>query len=217
MYKLIINEIRYFKLSLILVGLLLLIFTIFALSNTLIFQQVFFLKKFFWSMIVGLGTYGLVFFIWMQRVKEKHERIHNLLPVTNRKKSLNRWLFAILPFSLTLIYVQLLQFFLTEDWIISVGRISAQIGFLSMALASMFLVRDLWFVKINHGELFRIFIGAIIIMIATLGAIGITQVFSYKNIKPFYVHEEELLFFVWGLIISAATIFAYRKRKSYLE
>jgi hypothetical protein len=168
-------------------------------------------------MVIGLGSYGIVFILWSQRVKEKHERMIYLLPISLNSKRWGRWIFAILPFLFVMIYIQTLHFFLSEDWNVHVGRISAQIGFLSMALASIFIIRDYWFIANNKGDLYKIIVATLIITVSTLGAIFITKIFSYDIFPPLYIHQEELMFFVWGIIISSIALLFYSKRKNYLE
>jgi len=217
MYRLIKSEIDYFKIPLTGILLLLLLFTVFSLGNIKLFAQIVFLKKYFWSMIVGLGSYGLVFFLWMQRVKEKHERMLFLLPTEMKIKGSSRWIFAVLPFTLVMVYIQILHFFLSDDWNLHIGRISVQIGFLSMALAAIFIVRDFWFLKSNKSEMYKIFIGTVIFILAAIGAIIITRIFSYDIVPPLYIHQEELKFFLWGILISSLSLIIFRRRKNYLE
>ena len=217
MLKLIKNECNYFKAPLAAILLLLLIFTFAAFNNIQLFNQIPFLKKYLWSMIIGLGAYGIVFFLWMQRVKENHERILFLLPTSLKVKKWSRWLYAIIPFTLVMIYIQILHFFLPEIWKVHIGRISAQIGFLSMALASIFIVRDIWFVKAGDSQLYKILIGIIIFAVTAAGALLIIVIFNYDIVVPLYIHQEELFFFLWGIIVSAISLITYEKRKAYLE
>ncbi|MDX1699809.1 MAG: hypothetical protein R3250_04275 [Melioribacteraceae bacterium] len=217
MFKLIKNEIEYFKIPLLAILFLLSMFTLFALYDIELFSDVEFLKKYLWSMIIGLGSYGLVFILWSQRVKENHERMIYSLPIKINSKRWSRWIFAILPFVFVMVYIQILHFMLSGDWTLHVGRISAQVGFLSMALAGIFIVRDFWFVKQNKGHGYKIFSGSVIFIIAVLGEIVINRIYSYNIITPFYIHQEELMFFTWSILFSSFSLVLYSKRKSYLE
>ena len=70
MLKILKAEIEYNKTLLVVMLLLPLSFTIFALNDVKLFPQIYFLKKYFWSMVIGLGTYFLVYVIWTVRKKE---------------------------------------------------------------------------------------------------------------------------------------------------
>lgn len=217
MIRLLKTEIGYFKAPLWGIVILLLVFTIFALNSIELFGNIVFLKKYLWSMVIGLGSYGLVFVLWMQRVKERHEQIHSLLPLSLKTKKWSRWIFAIMPFTLAMLYIQATHIFLSSEWVVHVGRISAQIGFLSMALASMFIVRDIWFVKTGRNASYKILVASIVVIIAVIGTLLIMQFFNYNIVGPLYIHQEELMFFIWGILISAFSIITYGKRKEYLE
>jgi hypothetical protein len=168
MYRLIKIELNYFMTPLLTIIVLLLAFTLFALGDIKLLSDVVFLRKYSWSMIIGLGSYGLVFILWAQRVKEIHERMIYLLPVSINSKRWGRWIFAILPFSLVVIYIQLFHFFLPDEWNLHIGRISAQIGFLSMALACIFIIRDYRFIEQAACDIRKLLVAAFIILIATL-------------------------------------------------
>jgi hypothetical protein len=88
MYGLIKIELKYFKIPLFVIVLLLLLFTIYAINDVQVFSDIEFLGKYFWSMVIGLGSYGIVFILWSQRVKEKHERMIYLLPISLNSKRL---------------------------------------------------------------------------------------------------------------------------------
>jgi uncharacterized membrane protein YqjE len=106
MITLIKTEVKYFGLQLVLILLLLLAFTAFSLNDIKIFVQIYFLKTYFWSAIIGLGVYGLVFIIWSIRKKEMRERVHALIPMSVKSISISRWLFGIIPFVLVGFYIQ---------------------------------------------------------------------------------------------------------------
>jgi hypothetical protein len=217
MYKLIKYEILYNKQSLLLLAVLTMTFTLFALINIVIFKEIYFLEKYSWSALVGLGAYGIVFYIWSLRVKEKREIYHCLLPVALKKVSIGRWIWAILPFVTVLIYLQLLHFILSDSWQVHIGRISAQIGFLSMFLAALFITRDIRFIIKKKNDWAFLSVGFFIFLITALGAILIIMLFNYEIVKPLYMHDEELLFFIWGLFISAWSTKLFVERRSYLE
>jgi hypothetical protein len=217
MLRIIKTEMDYFKVPLAAILVLLMFFTLFAFNDIQVLSKNDFFKKYFWSMIIGLGSYGIVFLLWMQRVKEKHERIMALLPISLKTKKWSRWIFAVLPLTTAFIYIQLLHPFLPENWKIHVARISAQIGFLSMALASILIIRDIWFIISTRRELFKIFTGAVIIIFTAMGAFIITFIFNYDIVEPLYVHQEEFFFFLWALLISLSSLITYGMRKNYLE
>lgn len=217
MYRLIKIELEYFKVPLFAIVLILLSFTYFALNDIRLFSEIDFLKKYFWSMVVGLGSYGLIYYLWTQRVREKHERMIYLLPISLNSKKWSRWIFAVLPYLFVMIFIQILYSFLPEDWNQQIGRISAQVGLLSMALAGIFIIRDYWFTEQQRGESFKVVVASAIILIAAIGAVAIIRISSYDIIPPIYIYQEEMMFFVWGIIISSMALLFYVKRKNYLE
>lgn len=217
MLRILKTELSYFIVPLLGITLLTLFFTICAAINFQIFINIEFLHKYSWAILLGLGSYAIVFFIWMNRVIEKHEMIISLLPRTNRNKSFNRWIFAVLPFVVLIIYLQFIHFFLNEYWNVHIGRISAQIGFLSMALSAIFITRDLWFVKHEKDDLYKYLIGLLVFFMAAAGAIFIIYIFNYTLVEPLYFYQEELMFLIWGILISSISLISYKNRKNYLE
>ena len=86
-----------------------------------------------------------------------------------------------MPFTLVMAYIQILHFFLSAEWTVHVGRVSAQIGFLSMALAGIFVVRDIWFVRTGRNVSYKIIAASVVVIIAVIGAILIMNFFNYKS------------------------------------
>ncbi len=109
MYKLFKSEIEYFILPVIIVVMLPLSFTFSALNDLKVFTEIYFLKKYFWSTVIGLGIYGLVFIVWSIKKKELRERVHALIPMSVKSISISRWLFGIIPFVLVGFYIELLR------------------------------------------------------------------------------------------------------------
>jgi len=216
MYKLLKSEIQYFKLPLAIIVLLPLIFTVFALSNILLFENIYFLKKYFWSMIVGVGTYALVFIIWSLRKKEMREREHALLPITLNNLSFFRWVFGIAPFVLIGSYIELLRNVLPSQQLIFIDRINGQLGMMFIALAAVDLVINTWIALESKRYDKRVIYSFILIVALIILSFGIIYSVSASLIKPLGFGGEEIVFFIWGIIISVFDVFVFAKRKLYL-
>ncbi len=217
MLKIFKYETEYFKLLIIVIAVLPLIFTVFAMNDFLLFQQVYFLKKYFWSVVVGLGIYAFVFMIWSLRKKELRDRKHILLPVSLKKIAFSRWIFGVAPFILTFFYLEIIRFCLPEQQIIFVERISGQLGLLFIFLAALDLLINASF-AINQNSILKqkIFLAGILLMLL-ISTIIVSNLVSDSGIKPFPNGGEELFFFIWGLIISIIDVFVFAKRKSFLR
>jgi hypothetical protein len=214
MWKIFLSELEYHIKLLGIVLLLISAFTLSAIFNFQVFTTLEFLRKYFWAIFVGLGTYLLVYLIWMQRTKEIREQLMFKLPVSAAKIAILRWIFAAVPFLFVMIFIQILQLFLNEEWNIQIGRISGQLGFLAIFLSILFISRDLLFVIKNSVH--RTIIMLLGSVLGVFGIVAIIKFASYELAFPLYIHWEELLFFLWGIFISLGSIFTYQIRKSYL-
>ena len=75
------TEIEYFWIYLLIIVLLLLGFTVFELNNIAFFSDIYLFKKYFWSMVIGMGAYIIVYIIWVMRKKELRDRFNIILPL----------------------------------------------------------------------------------------------------------------------------------------
>ncbi len=213
MYRLLKTEINYFKLHLSVIVLVSLIFTICALNNIKLFPQIYFLEKYFWSVIVGLGIYALVFMIWSMRKKEMRERQHALLPISINKLTFTRWLFGVSPFILVGFYIEMLRSILPSQQLIYIERINGQLGMMFIALVGFDLVINSWFALQSKRYDKRLIYTVILSIALIILSFGVIYIVSASIIKPFGFGGEEIFFFIWALIISLvdATIFTKRK------
>lgn len=216
MYKLLKSEIQYFKISLAIIVLLPLAFTVSALSNILLFENIYFLRKYFWSMIIGVGTYVLVFIIWSMRKKEMREREHALLPITLNSISFFRWIFGIAPFVLIGLYIELLRSVLPSQQLIFIDRINGQLGMMFIALVAVDLVINAWIAIESKRYDKRVIYSFILIVALIILSFGVIYSVSVSIIKPLGFGGEEVIFFIWGIIISVFDVIVFTKRKLFL-
>ena len=71
MWNIIKSEIFYAKSKLVVGIIILLLFSGFALLNIQLLEGTNFIGKYFWAILVGLGTYILIYSIWFIKIKDK--------------------------------------------------------------------------------------------------------------------------------------------------
>ena len=196
---------------------LLMAFSIFALLDIKVFEGSSFIGKYLWAIFVSFGTYILVYLIWQIRIKEKRDRYHSQLPLSVNTISTARWMFAVLPIFSVIAFLLIIQSVLNIFWQIHISRIVGQLGLFSVLLAIIFLMLDLLSIYQNKGELFK---GVITFLLSTLAALGIFIVIVLTSpllFEPIIPNKGEVLFFIWGIILSSASLIFYKRRRSILE
>jgi hypothetical protein len=217
MITLIKTEVKYFGLQLVLILLLLLAFTAFSLNDIKIFVQIYFLKTYFWSAIIGLGVYGLVFVIWSIRKKEMRERVHALIPMSVKSISISRWLFGIIPFVLVGFYIELLRRVLPSEQIVFISRINGQLGMMFIALVGIDLLINSWYALGAKRYDKRIVYIVLITIVVLLLSFRVVYSVTTALLKPLSFGDGEIYFFFWGIILSITDAFVFTKRKTFLS
>lgn len=212
MYNILKAELKYFLIPLSAIALFSISFTLFAFAETTPFQGTFFLSKYFWSMVVGMGTYMFVFIIWTLRKKELRDHFHFKLPVQKNKIALVRWTFGVAPFLLTYIYLEMLGHFISKEQTVFISRINAQLSILFVFIISFDIVLNIGYLI----EKYRVLIYAV----AVLSIIGLSSALIYlvtiAAIPPFFFGREEFYFFTCGFLLSIIDAVIYKNRKSFL-
>jgi len=216
MLKILKAEIEYFRLPVLAIILLPLLFTVFALNDILLFPKIYFMKKYFWSLAIGMGTYLFVYAIWTFRKKEYRERLHIMLPLNIHHLSISRWFFGIVPFIFVGLFIELLQGLLPEQQVVFVARINGQLGMMFIALVVVDLVMNSWlaFASLRYDK--RLLYSFLLVVTITFLSFAVIYAVSTSLIKPFGFGGEEIFFFIWGFIVSIIDAFAFKKRKSFL-
>ena len=209
-------EIEYFKLQILVLVLLPFSFTIFALNDILLFPQIYFIKEYFWSLAIGMGTYLIVYTIWTLRKKELRERLQIVLPLTIQQLSISRWFFGIAPFIFVGLFIELFQSFLPEQQVVFVARINGQLGMMFMALAAVAITINSWFALASLRYDKRLISSFLLVIILVVLSFGVIYAVTTSKIKPFGFGGEEIYFFIWGLIVSVLDAVVFTKRKSFL-
>ena len=213
MWSLIKAEMGYNKYLIILSILLPIIFTVYSAINVKIFQQIYFLQKYSWTIIVSFGLYFVIYAIWAMRVKERRDRLHSFIPIEINKISIARYIFGLIPLLVTIIYLQLLRQFLNTDWQIFIHRISVQLSMFFIFLISMLIIRDLWHSFSQKNQKYKI----PICISATASIIFFTALIIYAaTISNIAEGTDEILFWSWGILLSFSSPFVFIKRDNFL-
>jgi hypothetical protein len=216
MFRLLKSEIEYYWLFILPIILLPLSFTSFAINDVKVFTEIYFLKKYFWSALVGLGIYVFVFIILAIRKKELSERKHALIPLATNKISISRWLFGISPFVLVGLYIELHHYFLESEQKIFIDRINGQLGMMFVALVAVDLVLNSWIALESKRYDKKLIYTFLITTLLAVLSFGVIYAVSTSLIKPFGFGGEEIFFFIWGIIISIIDAVVFTNRKSFL-
>ncbi len=216
MWKLIRTEIVYNKYLFGAQLILLVAFTTFALMDISPFENSYFLGKYFWSILVGLGIYLLVFALWSIRKKETRDRLHGLVPVNIKRLSIMRWVLGVSPFLLGIIYLESLEFVLPHGQQVFVGRINAQLSLLFIFIASFDLIinMDNYLGILFSKYRYRI-VGVTAALIIVLSSLLIYLIIQLE-IDSILIFGDWIFFFIWGFLISIVSTVIFSKRKSYL-
>jgi len=216
MYKILIAEIKYFSIILTALFLLPLLFTIYAFMDVALFENVYFLKKYFWSMIIGFGVYGFVFIIWSLRKKENRDRFISFLPLSIKELSFIRWLFGIAPFLIVGLYIEIIGKLIPENQLIFISRINAQVGIFFIFLVSFDLIMNVTFLLTQKVYKYRnVILVSVVLLIILISVLMVAGMIN-EIIKPLPFLTEESYFFIWGLILSVADMIIFSKRRIFL-
>ena len=209
-------EIEYFWIHLLIIVMLLLSFTVFELNDIAFFSDIYLFKKYFWSMVIGMGAYFIVYVIWVVRKKELRDRSTIILPLNINQLSIVRWLFGITPFVFILLYLEMNRFILPEQQAIFIDRIYGQLGMMFIALAAIDLVMNAWsaLALLRYDK--RLLYSFLLIVVLTVSSFGVIYAVSTSVIKPFGFGGEEIYFFIWGLVVSVVDAIIFTKQKSFL-
>ena len=213
MWKLIKSEIEYFKMPLIVMVIPLIGFAIFASADIYFFQSGRVLKKYFWPLTIGMGTYALVFIIWTFRKKELRDRSHSVLPISLDKITFTRWLFGIAPLILIWTYLELLRNFITADQIVFVFGINLILGFMYLFIVSFDLILNL---DVNLLK-YKIIINYLVAILIAASSVIISVLIFKTSVLPIpVIVGNEFYLLAWVILLSVLDAYVFRKRKSFL-
>ena len=217
MWQIVKAEIAYNKSLLLLLLLLTIIFTVCAVINLKIFNDSYFLGKYFWSIVIGLGSYLLIYIIWALRVKEKRERLQILLPVGIKRLAAGRWLFGILPFLFVFIYLEFNRTFIPPEWFVFIDRIYSQLSLLLIFLVTLGIARELWYANKSKYDLKKLLLSASICIIIIFISFLIVNYSAKFDPVLSGRRIDEVIFIFWGIFLSIFFLIIYIKRKSFLS
>ena len=211
MLKILKAEIEYFKIPLIAMVIPLIAFAVFAAADIQFFQSGRVLKKFFWPLTIGMGTYALVFIIWTFRKKELRDRSQSVLPISLDKITFTRWLFGIAPLILIWTYLELLRNFIVEDQV--VFGINLILGFMYIFIVSFDLILNLDAIIFNYTFIISYLVA---IIISALSVIISFLIFKTSVLPILIIVGSEFYFIIWVILLSILDAYVFKKRKSFL-
>jgi len=213
MWQLVKSEIEYFKIPLIVIVIPLIGFAVFASADIHLFQNGRVLKKYFWPLTIGMGTYALVFIIWTFRKKELRDRSHSVLPISLDKITFTRWLFGIAPLILIWTCLELMRNIIVEDQVAYIIGINLILGFMYLFIVSFDLILNL---DVNLLK-YKIIINYLVaILIAASSVIISILIFKTSVLPILVIVGNEFYLLAWVLLLSALDAYIFRKRKSFL-
>jgi len=207
------SEIKYFQFLLGMILSLVLVFAAFAITNTKDFFRIEFFDRFAWSIFVGLGTYFLVFAIWINRYKESRDRLHFMLTINKMKVSLTRWFFGISPFIITWIMLELLRFFVPVDFLLYIDGVIAQLGLLFIFIVTF----DIMLNYTNGFVKTKFWLTVLVTGIIVTLSVFIIYLVTYSFIPPFIIGGSEFYFMAWGFLISIFDIYVFYNRETFIR
>ena len=215
MCKLLKSELTYNRYLLIALLSLPIIYTFFLAVDVAPFESNRFLGKYFWSGFIGLGTYLLIYVMWVQRIKENRDRLHSIIPVSIKQNARSRTLLGLLPFTVIVLYTLLIHFLVLTDQSDQTKRIFAQLGFMFIFLAHLLIWRDLWAgysYKSETRKLLLVVSTAILMMVASIVALFFILI---PLVDGIFTMSHEIIFMCWGLILCGISFFVFIKADNY--
>ncbi len=215
MWRLIKNEISYFSNIFLVIAAILATFTIFTNIDYQPFKSNSFWNKYFWAALIGTGSYLLVYLIWNQRVKEKRDRFHALLPMSVKYIARARIIFGLFPVICVAGYLFLIEITAFNDPKGDAARSFAQLGLSFIFLVIILILFDVRFIftrKNENSNAFRMLVIGLILAAISFTAVFLIGIPVYNLI---YHEGEEVIFYLWGLTLSVISTIIFMKRKSF--
>ena len=217
MWRLIKSEIIYFSHILLVIAGLLAAFTIFSNLNIQLFKESRFWNRYFWAALIGTGSYLLVYIIWNQRIRERRDRFHALLPVKTRYIASARILFGLFPVIFVSLYLLILDSISVNNSSGDISRSFAQLGLSFIFLVIILILFDSRFIfksKDKDSTPLQLFIIGILLVVISFAAVFLIGIPLYKLL---FNKGEEIIFYIWGIILSIVSKIIYEKRKSFIN
>lgn len=216
MLKLAKSEISYFIWIYISIGIMLICFTLFAVWDIKLFEYSRFLSRYFWSAIIGLGCYAVVFAIWTTRRKEKRDRQIMLLPLSVSQVSRARLLFGLSPFLMIFISLMIFRLFASSEWKTFIDRINAQTGLFFILLSTIALIYSLNNKWLTDSIFIKISKVISILVITILPVFFFLNAVTFSVIPALPILTEEFYSYLTALFVMYIATLAFRKQESFL-
>lgn len=208
------SEIKYNSGIVLATALINIAFTVSGLLGMNLLPPESFLGKYFWTIIIAVGSYFIIFIYWTKRTVEKRERLSVLLPITKKQIALIRYLLGVLPFFIIASWIELNRLILSQEWHVYIDRISTQLSMLFIFL-SLFAVG----MEFQYNSPFKSgvnkIIDSVILFNLTAASIALYTLDGFTYLPQMGVLEGRVYFYVWGLIVSIAAVRQFYKRSLY--
>ncbi len=189
-------------------------FAVTGLLDISLFSENSFIGKYFWSIIIAVGSYFIIFIYWTKRTVEKKDRLYALLPLTNKQLALFRYLLGVLPFIIIASWIELNRLFLPEEWHKYIERISTQLSMLFIFLSLFAAGMELQYDTAYKQKLDKI-IDSVMLFNLIAASIALYTLEGFTYLPQMGVLEGRVYFYAWGLIVSFAAVRMFYKRKLY--
>jgi hypothetical protein len=216
MWTLLKSEIKYNAGLFFLIALICLTFTVLGLLDLELFKSGSFLEKYFWTIIISVGSYFIIFVYWSIRTVEKRDRLSVLLPLRKSELFFIRYLTGVVPFLIIASYIELNRLFLPGDWYVYIERISAQLSMLFIFL-SLFAIAMEFQLKAKFQSTGRNVINFIILFNLIAASIALYTLDGFSYLPQMGQLEGRLYFYIWGMITSFTAVRVFYRRSSYTD
>ncbi len=212
--QLLINDLKYYWFVFMMMSLPLIIFTILGLTDTYIDLNMEFINKYFWSLVIGLGSYFLIYGMHVNKYKEKHDRVLAYLPVPLKNRAIYKFAFGIFPIVSIVFFLEFLRTILPDSLNTTITRIDAQLSLLFIFLGIMSTSYD--YMKCPTKKIKHSIRSASIVIILSLLSAGFIILVGSETIPPIVKGRDEIYFYLWGIVIAVVASVIYYRRESFV-
>jgi len=220
MWKIIKSEIQYKWYLFATLGLLLLVYTLFALLNYQLLEGAEW-EIDYWGGLYSLAIYVFLFLTWGIRIKENRVRCFAVLPIIQKKNALARFWIAAIPFIAIIAYLIFIHLIFIDVWHNETSSLIGQIGVTLILFSAYLKTRDDWSSYWNFGKRIRTAFVTVLMIQVFVVFIFLEMDSFNKGLMglwgPEAFHYAKLIFPLLGFIILISTAFSFRKRRTYLS
>jgi hypothetical protein len=166
--------------------------------------------------IYVIATYILIIKMWLERMKDKTDRFHILIPVRLFIVSIVRLLVVIIPFVFIVSYFFIIHILILNDINDFASRLITQFSIFFVLVSCYIVFREIYLnfrgSKKKHGSFIYFMIRILSILIAL--ALIIVNIYLFNNRVGI---NEDLQLYAFGLILIYYSHREFLKRRTYLQ